>query len=143
MDFTMNNTLFENVGVEAVIFSNPQKMFELASNGVSGGLVKRTVNRFPKQREAVCDALSVKSSNLSRLYSRKHLSRHQSEEILDILSVYSLGIDIYEDIELVEEFLSTSIPALNNQKPQQLLSSFIGRKMVKDVLNKIKWLEFS
>lgn len=139
----MSNTLFENVGIEPVIFSNPQKMFELAVNGVSGGVVKNTVNRFPKQREAICEALSVKSSNLSRLYGRKHLSRHQSEEILDILSVYSLGLEIYDDIELVEEFLTTSIPALNNQKPQALLASFVGRRMVKDVLNKIKWMEFS
>ncbi len=143
MSIIMNNTLFESVGIESVIFSNPQKMFELVISGVSGGVVKNTVSRFPKQRAAVCEALSVKSSNLSRLYSRKHLSRHQSEEILDILSVYSLGLDVYDDIELVEEFLSTPIPALNNQKPQTLLSSFFGRKMVKDVLNKIKWMEFS
>ena len=143
MDIIMNNTLFDNVGIESVIFSNPQKMFELAVNGVSGGIVKKTVSRFPKQREAVCEALSVTSGNLSRLYARKHLSRHQSEEILDILSVYSLGLDVYDEIELVEEFLATPIPALNNQKPQFLLSSFIGRKMVKDVLNKIKWMEFS
>ncbi|MBE8167659.1 MAG: DUF2384 domain-containing protein [Shewanella sp.] len=139
----MNNLLLQNVGIESVIFSNPQKMFELAHGGVAGDVVRKTVKEFPKQREAICKALSVTSGNLSRLYSRKHLSRPQSEEILDILAVYSIGIEIYEDLKLVEEFFGTSIPALNNQTPESLLSSFTGRKMVKDVLNKILWMEFS
>ncbi|PMG31150.1 hypothetical protein BCU94_09375 [Shewanella sp. 10N.286.52.C2] len=52
--------------------------------------------------------------------------------------------DIYGgDEALIALFFNSEIKALGNKKPKELLGSLEGRKLVNDVLEKIKWGVFS
>ena len=135
--------LMMNAGYPANLFSDKTRYLSVIRAGISGALVKETVKTLPHQRDVICKALRTTSGNLSRLYQRKQLSTQQSEEVLDVLDVYSRAFELYEDMELAQELLETRIPALNNQKPNDLLDTFVGRSMVKELLNKMKWGEFT
>ncbi len=52
--------------------------------------------------------------------------------------------DIYEgDRNLAESLFNSDIPALGNKKPNELLGSPEGRKLVNELLNKMERGEFS
>jgi len=139
----MTMPLIAAAGIAPGIFSDKYEYLNAVNSGLSGNIVKMTINTIPEQRQLICRALGTSSNNLSRLYRRKLLSRQQSEEMLDILAVYSSAYELYDNLDTAMMLLNTHIPALNNQKPVDLLDTFIGRSMVKEVLNKMKWGEFT
>ena len=139
----MSVAISEKLGIEGNVFSNKRAYLELVEHGISGAVVRRAVKQFPQQRLVICRALGTTTNNLSRLYNRKALTPAHTEEMLDVLSVYEMAFKLYEDWALVEELLSTPIIALNNQQPNELMNTFIGRTMVKEVINKMLYGEFS
>ena len=139
----MNTSLLSNAGLSEDLFKDQFQYFNAITTGVAGGVIKSMIDTMPQQRNVICKALKVTSSNISRLYRVKALNTSQSEETLDILSVYDAAFRLYDDIETVIDLLQTPIPALNNQKPVDLLGSFAGRRLVKEMLNKMVWGEFS
>lgn len=139
----MSTAINKTIGIEENVFSNKKAYLALIEHGIPGAVVRRTVKQFPQQRQVICRALGTTTNNLSRLYARKVLTPTHTEEMLDVLSVYEMVFKLYEDWSLVEELLSTPIIALNNQPPNELMNTFIGRSMVKEVINKMHYGEFS
>lgn len=125
------------------IFTDRREYLKAVNHGIPGGVVRWAVNTIPDQRESIVNALGTTSGNLSRLYQRKTLSKQQSEEMLDILSVYLDAQSVFEDWNIAREWLNTSIPALSGEKPSDLMDTFIGRELVSEALNKIKCGEFT
>ncbi|MEI8593167.1 MULTISPECIES: antitoxin Xre/MbcA/ParS toxin-binding domain-containing protein [Photobacterium] len=139
----MSHSFITDVGLKNNIFDDQYLLLETITAGVAGKVVESVVKTLPTQRAIICSALGTTSGNLHRLYKRKALDKHQSEEMLDILSVFNAAFSLYEDRELAQELLNTPLPALNNKKPSELLDTFTGRRMVKETLNKMAWGEFS
>jgi putative toxin-antitoxin system antitoxin component (TIGR02293 family) len=126
----------------AKVFTDKREYLKTVIEGIPGTVVKQFVKEAPEHRRVVVRALGATSSNLSRLYARKSLNMQQTEEMLDILRIQTEAIAAFEDEGMAKEWLNTSIPALNGEKPLDLLDTFIGRSIVSDALNKIKWGEF-
>lgn len=139
----MSHSLLADVGLRREIFEDQFTFLNTITVGISGSVVEKAIRSLPDQRGVICRALGTTSGNLHRLYKRRALNKQQSEEILDILSVYSSAYELYDDMDTATELLNTPIPALNNQKPTDLLDTFMGRRLVKEVLNKMSWGEFS
>ncbi|TRX53459.1 DUF2384 domain-containing protein [Thalassomonas sp. M1454] len=139
----MSSLLSETLGIKENIFSNKRAYLELVEHGIPGAVVRRTVNQFPQQRQVISRALGTTTNNLSRLYNRKVLTPTHTEEMLDVLSVYEMAFKLYGDWSLVEELLTSTVIALNNQQPNELMNTFVGRTMVKEVINKMLHGEFS
>lgn len=125
------------------IFDDTQEYLKTINNGIPGSVVKWAVNTFPDQRPVIIDALGTTSGNLSRLYTRKALDKHQSEEVLDILRLVNKAANVFGDLELASEWLATPINALNGEKPSKLMDTFIGRQLVSNALDAIHYGEFT
>lgn len=125
------------------VFRDDRVYLNAVTKGISGQVVKWAVNEMPSQREAIVSALGTTSGNLSRLYARPLLDKHQSEEMLDILRVYNEACAIFGTQKKADLWLSIRIPALRGEVPKDLLDTFIGRRLVLEALNKIKYGEFS
>ena len=125
------------------IFNNDLVYYKTVVDGLSGNIVKWAVRAMPKQREAIVKALGTSSGNLSRLYSKTVLDKHQTEEILDVIKLYVEVCDVFGSTDKADLWLAISVPALRNEQPINLLDTFIGRKLVRDTLNKIRFGEFS
>ncbi|WP_411971104.1 antitoxin Xre/MbcA/ParS toxin-binding domain-containing protein [Halomonas rhizosphaerae] len=67
----------------------------------------------------------------------------QSEQILDLLSLFSYSSSIFDSDDIVRGWFSCEIPALSGSRPINLLDTFQGRAMVRDVLGRIERGEFS
>ncbi|MGA0555027.1 antitoxin Xre/MbcA/ParS toxin-binding domain-containing protein [Larkinella sp. VNQ87] len=57
------------------------------------------------------------------------------EKSVSLEEVYAKGIEFFEDKVIFEEWLTKTRPALNDQKPLDLLNTVKGRKQVLTVLN--------
>ncbi len=125
------------------IFSDKREFLKTVNEGISGKVVKWLVQESPEQRIPIIQALSTTSGNLSRFYNKKSLSKQQTEEVLDILKIHVLAAEIFGDVGLSKEWMAMTIPALDGSRPLDLLDTFIGRSMISEVLEKIKWGEFS
>lgn len=139
----MHQSLLSNAGLSEDLFVDKFKYYNTVKTGISGAVIKSMVNTMPSQRSFICKALGVTSGNLHRLYKNKVISEVRTETALDILSVYNEAYNLYDDSELANELLQTPMPALNNQKPIELMASFIGRRMVMEALERIKYGDFS
>ncbi|PSU18417.1 DUF2384 domain-containing protein [Photobacterium phosphoreum] len=135
--FSGNTPLPEN------IFNNDMVYYKTVVNGISGKVIKWAVSAMPKQKEAIVKALGTTSGNLSRLYSKATLDTHQTEEILDIVKLYTEVYDVFGSVDKADLWLSMSVPALRGEQPINLLDTFIGRKLVRETINKIRFGDFS
>ncbi|MBY3789359.1 MULTISPECIES: antitoxin Xre/MbcA/ParS toxin-binding domain-containing protein [Photobacterium] len=125
------------------IFNNDKVYYQTVVKGLSGKVIKWAVSAMPKQKEVIVKALGTTSGNLSRLYSKTALDKHQTEEILDVLKLYVEVCDVFGSTKKADLWLSISVPALQGEKPIDLMDTFIGRKMVRETVNKIRFGEFS
>ena len=125
------------------IFNNAKVYYQPLVKGLPGKVIKWAVSAMPKQKEVIVKALGTTSGNLSRLYSKTALDKHQTEEILDVLKLYVEVCDVFGSTKKADLWLSISVPALQGEKPIDLMDTFIGRKMVRETVNKIRFGEFS
>lgn len=125
------------------IFSDKQEYLQAVTSGVQGSVIKWAVTTMPNHREAIVSAMGTTSGNLSRLYPKKALNKHQSEEILDILRVINEASNVFGDQDIVMEWFDTPVPALSMERPRDLLDTFVGRSMISDALAKIRFGDFS
>ncbi|WP_305418716.1 antitoxin Xre/MbcA/ParS toxin-binding domain-containing protein [Photobacterium leiognathi] len=125
------------------IFNNDMIYYKTVMNGISGKVIKWAVLAMPKQKKAIVKALGTTSGKLSHLYEKSKLNTHQTEEILDIVKLYTEVCDVFGSVDKADLWLSMSIPALRGEQPIDLLDTFIGRKLVRGVINKIKFGDFS
>ena len=135
------NALIASLGLRAVELSNQGEYIRAVREGIPGIVVKRAVKIFDN-RELIVRILGTTSSNLSRYYRVKKMSRGDSEEMLDIIRLYNQAVHVFGDMEKTKEWIKTSVPALAGEKPEALLDTFEGRKWVSQVLRKIEYGEF-
>ena len=135
------NALIASLGLRAVELTNQGEYIRTIREGIPGSVVKRAVKIFDN-RELIVRILGTTSSNLSRYYRVKRMSRGDSEEMLDTIRLYNQAVHVFGDMEKTKEWIKTSVPALAGEKPEALLDTFEGRKWVSQVLRKIEYGEF-
>lgn len=115
----------------------------VAREGISGQVVYETVKLLGGYKTLVADLVGTTPGNLHRIYKKTVLGKAQSEAILDLLRLFACTETIFDSDDIVREWLRCEIPALSGLRPADLLDTFQGRAMVRDVLGKIKYGDFS
>ena len=136
------STLLKGANLAPDVLENRSAYIKAVNLGVPGAIVKPAVANL-KERDLFIRLLDTNSANLNRFYSRKTLSKAQSEGVLDTLRVFNTANSVFEDEEIATEWLHTKIPALSNQSPVDLCDTFEGRTMIKEALMAIEYGEFS
>lgn len=114
----------------------------LKEQRLTGLTLKLVANQLPRQ--VVAEAIGIKSTNLSKLYHRKRLSRIQSERISDLTAIWSEMNDVFmQDSNVLNEWLHSKLSALGGRKPTNLMKTLAGRKALREVLNRLKWGDLS
>ena len=81
---TDKNGLLASLGIPVDILANQGQFILFVRRGMSGEVVKRAVHMFDN-RELFAHILGTTSSNISRYYRAKKMSRKNSEVILDTI----------------------------------------------------------
>ncbi len=131
-----------DIGLPWAVFVDPQAFIKQARAGLPGGVLRDVVGRFGNRR-VFCSILDTDTSNLSRFYQRAQLRHQHTEPVLDTVKLFLEAIQVFEDRDIAMEWIATPVNALGGQKPADLLDTFAGRTMVRQVLGKIEDGEFS
>ncbi|TKB51196.1 DUF2384 domain-containing protein [Ferrimonas sediminicola] len=114
----------------------------LQEQRLTGRALKLVAKRLPRQ--IVAGAIGINTSNLSKLYYRKRLSRVQSERISDLTATWSELNDVFmHDDNALNEWLHSKLPALSGRPPAKLLETIVGRKALREILNRLRYADFS
>ncbi|MEL7983112.1 antitoxin Xre/MbcA/ParS toxin-binding domain-containing protein [Vreelandella titanicae] len=140
---TINNGIMAEVSLPRDVYTDPATFIRTVREGLSGRVLKQAIDALSADRDLFVRLLETDSGNLHRFYKRKALGRAQSEEVLDTLKLYVETGKVFGDREIGQEWLHTEVPALSGTRPIDLLDTFAGREMVRQVLRKISYGEFS
>ena len=133
--------LFKSIGLPAEAFTNQAEFIRYSREGIPGDVVKRAVEVLGN-RDLFVRILDTTSSNLSRYYRRKKMSRVDSEETLDALRLYGQAVMVFGSLEKAGEWIRTPLPALAGDRPEALFDTFEGRHWIAQALRKIEYGEF-
>lgn len=133
----------QGVRVPPAVYCDKVAFIQTVREGISGSIVKEAIHALGDNRELFVRLLETTPGNLHRFYKRKALSRTDSEEVLDVLRVYYQTIKVFGDRDKALRWLNTAIPALSGEKPLDLFDTFEGRLLVREVLRKVEYGEFS
>lgn len=143
VNMTLDDIVLSRLGAEQdAVVTAPLLEATLDEPRLVGNTLRVVVKTIP--RELVAKTINVNSTNLSKLYKRKYLSRPQSEDISDLTAIWAemRCVFMYDD-ELLDEWLNTSIPSLNGRSPIELVQSLSGRKVLREQLNRLCHGDFS
>lgn len=135
------NVFLASLGLPADALTNQVKFIHSVREGISGDVVKRVV-QILENRDLVVRILNTTTSNLSRYYRVKRMSRVDSEEMLDTIRLYSQALSVFGDMEKTKEWMRTPLAAFSGTRPESLFDTFEGRNWVSTVLRKIEYGEF-
>ena len=134
--------LLEDANLSPSLLENRAEYIHTIRQGIPGTIVKQAV-QISGERDLFIRILNTNSANLSRFYHQKVLNKITSEGILDTLRLFQEAITIFEDADIVKEWLHTRIPALAGEYPIDLCDTFEGRKLVRETLRAIEYGEFT
>ena len=127
---------------ENVIITSALNQAMFREPRITGKTRKAVARHIP--RVVVADTIEVNNSNLSKFYQRKFLSRVQSEDISDLTELWAEMMDVFmEDEEDLREWLGDGLPALNGRAPIELMATLYGRKALREILNRMRYGDFS
>lgn len=119
-------------------------LIELVKEGLPMESVAFLQSKFGFTNKEMSHILSISESTYQRrIRSKSTLTQDETEKAISLAEVYEKGIEVFEDNEDFEYWLNSTIPALQDQKPIDLLGSMIGRKQVMNVLNALLYGLFS
>jgi putative toxin-antitoxin system antitoxin component (TIGR02293 family) len=111
--------------------------------GIPGQVVREAVALLGGHRELIADLVGTTPGNLHRIYKKQALGKAESEGILDLFRLFAYAKTIFDSDDIVREWLGCEIPALSGSRPIEIMDTFQGRAMVRDVLGRIGHGEFS
>lgn len=135
--------MLADLGLPREVYTDQVAFIKAVREGLPGRVLQKAVNALRSDRDVFVRLLETDSSNLHRFFKRKSLGRVHSEEVLDTLKLYIEAATVFEDPEIAQEWLHSEIRALGGSRPVDLFDTFAGRDMVRDVLAKIEFGEFS
>lgn len=117
------------------------EMARLVENGMEGNYLKRLSDGIP--RDVLAATLGGAKSNFTKYYSR-HLSKVQTDEINDLTLIWKeLTLFFGGDADMRDEWLKSSTPALSGAQPEELLSTIVGRQVIRKTLDAMRHGEFA
>lgn len=141
MKYTIDNyvsTRLDGEGLEI----NQVKEAQLLQYGMKGETLKQVANVLPKA--SLARVLETAPSNLSKMYSRKTLSRSQTEAVFESVKVWQDTIELFSnDQSLAMQWFETAIPAIGGEKPIDLFDSFAGRAVIRTLLEQLKYGDYN
>lgn len=102
--------------------------------------VEHISQKLGLQQKDTAELIGVSVRTYQRQSKATLMTSAASENILKLAELYEMGLSAFDHNE--ESFLTwleSPIPALNNEKPVQLLSSGLGIDLVKEELQRIEY----
>lgn len=92
------------------------------------------------QQKDTAELIGVSVRTYQRQKATASITHAASENVVKLAELYEAGLTAFDDdSESFINWLNTSIPSLNNEKPIELLSSNLGIDLVREELLRIEY----
>lgn len=119
-------------------FSDKMQMVLLIRNGVSYSLFHIIQQYTPFSPDQWADFLDMSPKTLMRYkQDERKFKSIQSEKIIEMAEVTSIGLEVFGDMEKFKQWLETKNYALGNFTPMELLKDSYGKDLVIGELTRI------
>ena len=124
------------------ITTSPGLFVRILRTGASGSVLRSVTEHIPKL--IVVEAVGSDTTNFAKLVRKKHLSGKQTEELNDLTALWKeLRVFFNWDEALVNDWIKSSLPALDGETPEALMGSQYGRDAVRGILDIMRYGEFA
>jgi putative toxin-antitoxin system antitoxin component (TIGR02293 family) len=96
-------------------------------------------NKLGLQQKDTAELIGVSVRTYQRQKRTANITYAASENVLKLAELYEIGLTAFDNNESFVSWLNSPIPALNNEKPIELLSSNLGMDLVKEELLRIEY----
>ena len=118
--------------------SDKMLIISLIREGVPYSLFNLIQYYIPFSENDWADILAISTKSLQRYkQTSKQFKPLQSEKIIEMAEVTSMGLDVFGDMEKFKLWLDTPNFALGNLTPMELLKDSYGKEMVLGELTRI------
>ncbi len=139
-DIGLYNTLDDyNGGMTSSIFEDRLLLSKIIRGGISFSLFEKLKQISLFTDEEWAEYLNLSSKSLHR-YSKEEDFRFKpihSEKILELAEVVHAGLEIFGSSDKFNRWSKSESPALQNNRPIDLLMDSYGKEIVMDELNRI------
>ncbi|AQG78603.1 antitoxin Xre-like helix-turn-helix domain-containing protein [Spirosoma montaniterrae] len=129
------------LGGEQLINHRVRQEFDLMDVAIEGlpiASVAYLQNNFGFTNKEMSHILAISESTYQRrVRAKTRLTQDESEKAISLAEVYEKGMEVFQNKEDLDDWLTAKIPSLQNRRPITLLGSMLGRKQVMNVLNAI------
>lgn len=91
----------------------------------------------------IASFIHISDRTLRRYKESTVLNPEQSERVVEIANLYTHGQEVFGDMELFKEWISSDLMALGNKKPKEFLDTSRGVQMIDALLGRIEHGVFS
>jgi putative toxin-antitoxin system antitoxin component (TIGR02293 family) len=127
-------------------YSSPINYFAYSDieliNTIKKGISKKTMDRtmvmMSLSLEEMSGILHISERTLRRYDNQTFLNTEQSERIVELNRLYSVGIEVFGTLDIFKQWMDSPIRALANKKPKEFLDTSVGIKMLHSLLGRIE-----
>ncbi|MEZ0542087.1 type II RES/Xre toxin-antitoxin system antitoxin [Fibrella arboris] len=113
-------------------------LMEIVKEGIPMESAAFLQSSFGFTNKQMSHILAISESTYQRrIRAKARLTSDETEKAISLSELYAKGVDVFRNQPDFERWLQTKIPAMNNQRPTDMLHSMIGRQYVMDELNRI------
>ena len=124
----------------ADFLANKMLIIVAIRNGIPYSLFDVIQDYAPFSESDWANFLDISTKSLQRYkQSSKQFKPNQSEKIIEMAEVTSVGLDVFGDMDKFKLWLDTPTFALGNLKPMELLKDSYGKELVISELTRINY----
>jgi putative toxin-antitoxin system antitoxin component (TIGR02293 family) len=118
--------------------TNESDFIDVIRQGIPKKAIDTLIDKtgIPANEMAVLMRLSDRT--LRRYKPQTLLNPEQSERVVELARLYSRGEEVFGDLESFKEWMNSTVMALGNIKPKELLDTSLGIDILMNELGKIE-----
>lgn len=118
-------------------------LIEITRKGLPKSVVVTVSKILGISMEAMSNLIHVSHRTIQRKSDSDLLNVYSTEQVLEIATVISRGIEVLGTLEAFTSWLHSEIRHLNYQKPINFLDTSFGTSLIKDTLGRIEYGVYS
>lgn len=129
---------WEQLGIGTNLKSDSDTL-ALIRAGIKKVVLNKAIDLMGLSLDEMAVILHTTDRTLRRYSDSTVLSMEQSERIVELAKLYTIGSDVFDGLENFKEWINQPLIALNSKSPKSFLDTSIGIKLLMQLLNRIEY----
>jgi putative toxin-antitoxin system antitoxin component (TIGR02293 family) len=137
-----NISFYKKLGISVNVDDDIKKL-EYIKKGVKKNVLLNTMKLTGFSLEDMAEVLHTSDRTLRRYTNDDILNTDQSERLLELAELCKLGTEVFGNTASFNQWMNSSIMALNYSTPKSYLTTIVGIHIVAQLLGRLQYGVFS